>query len=107
MERVKGIEPSSQNSESSQKQPLPTLPQADCTQGRAQIPDAASPDLAKVVAAWAELSSPLKAAILAIVNSSEGQPMNSNPLQQFPRGVLPVAGNPTKPAEIERIKNDS
>jgi hypothetical protein len=33
--------------------------------------------------------------------------MNSNPLQQFPRGVLPVAGNPTKPAEIERIKNDS
>jgi hypothetical protein len=71
MERVKGIEPSTQISESAQNQPLPGPPQVEYTQGRAQIPDAASPDLAKVVAAWAKLSAPLKAAILAIVNSSE------------------------------------
>jgi hypothetical protein len=71
LERVKGIEPSTQISESTQKQSLPAQPQADYTQGRAQIPVAVSPDLATVVAAWAELSPPLKAAILAIVNSSE------------------------------------
>jgi len=71
LERVKGIEPSPQNSESAHNQPLPTQAQAGYTQGRAQIPDAASPDLATVVAAWAKLSPPLKAAILAIVKSSE------------------------------------
>lgn len=72
LERVKGIEPSPQNSESEQNQALPTNAEVLCTQGRAQIPDAASPDLAKVVEAWAQLSRPLQAAILAIVNSSEG-----------------------------------
>ena len=68
---MKGIEPSPQNSESAHNQPLPTQAQAGYTQGRAQIPDAASPDLAKVVAAWTNLPAALKAAILAIVNSSE------------------------------------
>jgi hypothetical protein len=36
-----------------------------------------------------------------------GQPMNSNPLKQFPRGVLPVVWISTNPAEIERLKNDN
>ncbi len=27
--------------------------------------------------------------------------MNSYPLKQFPRGVLPVVGNSTKPAEMK------
>ena len=71
LERVKGIEPSPQNSEFAQNQALPQHAEADYTQGRAQIPDAASPDLAKVVAAWTNLPAALKAAILAIVNSSE------------------------------------
>jgi len=68
---VKAIEPSPQNSEPAQNKPLPTQAQADYTQGRAQIPDVSSPDLAQVVASWVKLSPPLKAAILAIVNSSE------------------------------------
>jgi len=38
----------------------------------AQIPDFASPDLAEVVAAWALLAEPLKAAILAIVRTVHG-----------------------------------
>jgi hypothetical protein len=71
LERVKGIEPSPKNSESAKIQPLPPHAPANYTQGRAQIPDAASPDLAKVVAGWANLPAALKAAILAIVNSSE------------------------------------
>ncbi len=33
--------------------------------------------------------------------------MNSNPLEQFSRGVLPVVGNSTNLAEIERAKNDN
>ena len=33
--------------------------------------------------------------------------MNSDPLQHFPRGALPVARNSTNKAEIERLKNDN
>jgi hypothetical protein len=40
------------------------------TQIRAQITDALGRDLSQVVAAWSKLPCPLKAAILAIVNSS-------------------------------------
>ena len=68
---MKGIEPSSPNSESTQNQPLPTDAQADCTQIRAQILGELGPDLARVVAAWSKLPAALQAAILAIVNSSE------------------------------------
>jgi hypothetical protein len=71
LERVKGIEPSVETSQAAHNQSLPTLVQADYTQGHAQIPDVSSPDLTQVVAAWVKLSPPLKAAILAIVNSSE------------------------------------
>lgn len=41
------------------------------TQLGTQSQVAACPDLSRVVTAWAKLSVPLKAAILAIVNSSE------------------------------------
>jgi hypothetical protein len=37
-------------------------------------PITSCPDLAQIVMAWAKLPAPLKAAILAIVNSAEGQP---------------------------------
>jgi hypothetical protein len=30
-----------------------------------------------------------------------GQPMNSYPLNQFPRGILPAVWDSTNPAEIE------
>ena len=40
----------------------------------AQILVALGRDLSQVVTAWAKLPAPLKAAILAIVNSAEGQP---------------------------------
>ena len=39
-----------------------------------QISVPLSPDLSQVVTTWAKLPAPLKAAILAIVNSAEGQP---------------------------------
>jgi hypothetical protein len=44
------------------------------TQIDSQISVPSSHDLSKVVTAWAKLPSALKAAILAIVNSAEGQP---------------------------------
>jgi hypothetical protein len=71
MERVKGIEPSPQNPESAQNQPLTTHTQADYTQIRAQILGELGPELARVVAVWSKLPVPLQAAILAIVNTSE------------------------------------
>jgi hypothetical protein len=72
LERAKGFEPSAQNSEVAQNQASPQPAQDDCTQIRAQILGELGPDLARVIAAWSSLSQPLKAAILAIVNSSEG-----------------------------------
>lgn len=68
---MKGIEPSVETSQTAHNQSLSTLVQADYTQGHAQIPDVSGPELAQVVAAWVNLSPPLKAAILAIVNLSE------------------------------------
>jgi hypothetical protein len=73
MERAKGFEPSTQNSEASQRQVPPQCSQEGYTQIRAQILDSSSPDLAKVVAAWSKLSAPLKAAILAIIATNEIQ----------------------------------
>lgn len=49
---------------------LPRL--VDHTQIRAQIPDTLGRDVSLVVAAWPRLSGPLKAAILAIINSANG-----------------------------------
>ena len=73
LERAKGFEPSAQNSELVDSQALPQSEKSDYTQIRAQILDSSSPDLAKVVAAWSKLSAPLKAAILAIIATSESQ----------------------------------
>jgi hypothetical protein len=73
LERVKGIEPSTENSQAAPNQSVPTSAQDTYTQGRAQIPDSSCPDLAKVVAAWLSLSQPLKAAILAIVAASKNE----------------------------------
>jgi hypothetical protein len=43
------------------------------SQGASQAPVAMGHDLSQVVTAWARLPEPLKAAILAIVNSAKGQ----------------------------------
>jgi hypothetical protein len=71
LERAKGFEPSAQNSKGKQNQASQQPAQDDCTQIRAQILSELGPELAQVVAAWSSLSQPLKAAILAIINSSE------------------------------------
>ena len=44
------------------------------TQRDSQISVPSSHDLSQVVTAWDKLPAPLKAAILAIINSAEGQP---------------------------------
>ena len=67
---MKGIEPCTEYSQVPQNQSFCDSAQSANTQIRAQILDASGRDLACVVAAWAELSAPLKAAILAIVRSS-------------------------------------
>jgi hypothetical protein len=74
LERAKGFEPSARNSESTQNQATPQPAQVGCTQIRAQILGELGPELARVVAAWSKLPAPLKAAILAIVNSMEDLP---------------------------------
>ena len=71
MERVKGIEPSRENSKSLINTSDSESLQADYTQIRAQILGELGPDLTRVVTVWSKLPAPLKAAILAIVNSSE------------------------------------
>jgi hypothetical protein len=67
---VKGIEPCAANSFVPNDQSVTLQAQSDNTQIRAQILDALGRDLSRVVAVWPELPVPLKAAILAIVNSS-------------------------------------
>jgi hypothetical protein len=75
MERAKGFEPLAGKSEHAHNQGVTSNGQTDYTQIRAQKPDAASPDLAKVVAAWDKLTAPLKQAVLSIVESiSNGGP---------------------------------
>lgn len=78
MERAKGFEPSARKSQQPSPQGNIEPVKPGYTQIRTQIRGAACPDLAQVVAAWANLPSPLKAAILAIVNSSTA-------LQEDPR----------------------
>jgi hypothetical protein len=72
MERAKGFEPSTLDLESIANQKLPKTNNCDYTQIRAQIASANGPELAQIVASWPKLSAPLKAAILAIVNSVGG-----------------------------------
>jgi hypothetical protein len=70
MERVKGIEPSAENAKTIDSVGFPQVTHSDYTQIRAQILGELGPELARVVAAWSSLSQPLKAAILAIIDSS-------------------------------------
>ena len=46
----------------------------DDSQRDSQISVPSSPELSQVVTAWDKLPAPLKAAILAIINSAEGRP---------------------------------
>jgi len=63
-------EPLPKNAETSQAQAVTSGTQAGYTQIRAQISEPVCSELAKVVVAWARLSQPLKAAIVAIVDSA-------------------------------------
>jgi hypothetical protein len=71
LERAKGFEPSTQNQQQIQSQNNPQSADSDYTQIRAQILGGLGSNLARVVASWSKLPAALKAAILAIVNSSE------------------------------------
>ena len=67
---MKGIEPSAEVSEVADIQSIATSPENGNTQIRAQMAGAMGRDLSRVVAAWSQLSAPLRAAILAIVISA-------------------------------------
>ena len=67
---MEGFEPFAENPQATQNQVVRDSSSSAHTQIRAQITDALGRDLAQVVAAWAKIPPPLKAAILAIVNSS-------------------------------------
>jgi hypothetical protein len=71
MERAKGFEPFAEKSELVDSQASSQTGKSDYTHIRAHATGAPCPNLAKVVAGWSKLPAPLKAAILAIVNSSE------------------------------------
>ena len=73
MERVKGIEPSTENSQPVENQPVSEHADTAYTQIRAQIQGNDGRDLSHVVKAWPGLPAAFKAAILAIVNSRGGQ----------------------------------
>ena len=70
MERAKGFELSQQNSQAAENTLVSPVSTGDYTQIRAQTPDIASPELARVVAAWEKLPQALQSAILAIVDSA-------------------------------------
>jgi hypothetical protein len=70
MERVKGIEASSPDSQTTENTAVSHVPTAGYIQIRAQIPDISSPGLAQVVKAWEKLPAALQSAILAIVDSA-------------------------------------
>jgi hypothetical protein len=65
-----GFEPFAEHTEVAHNQSIRDSARAGHTQIRAQITDALGRDLSQVVAAWSKIPAPLKAAILAIVNSS-------------------------------------
>jgi hypothetical protein len=76
LERVKGIEAFTDNSQVAEHQQATQEGERGYTQIRAQIETQLEPDLGAVVAAWPSLSAPLKAAIVAIANTAthkEGQ----------------------------------
>lgn len=68
---AEGFEPDVENTELVENQPHKQLEKTSHTQGHAHAVGAVCPGLAKVVAGWSKLPAPLKAAILAIINSVE------------------------------------
>ena len=72
LERAKGFEPSTALSQPAQRQAVPQFTSEGYTQIRAQISPGVCRDLPMVINAWAFLSRPLKAAILALVDSALG-----------------------------------
>jgi hypothetical protein len=74
LERVKGIEPSAENAKAIDSICFSQVSSSDYTQIRAQILGQLGPELTRIVASWSKLSSPLQAAILAIVGSVDSAP---------------------------------
>jgi hypothetical protein len=72
LERVKGIEHFTKNTELVDSTGDSQAGKSDYAQIRAHAAGANRPTLARVAAVWSKLPAPLKAAILAIVNSSAG-----------------------------------
>jgi hypothetical protein len=70
MERVKGIEPSTEHCQPVESQASAEPSESGYTQIGAQIQGNHGRDLSQVVNAWPRLAAPLKAAILAIVNTA-------------------------------------
>jgi hypothetical protein len=70
LERVKGIEASTDNSQSTENKCVTCGCESAYTQIRAQIEKPLEPDLLRIAAAWPELSAPLKAAVLALVGAA-------------------------------------
>jgi len=71
LDRVKGIEPSTEDSQPVENQPFSEHAETVYTQIGAQIQGNDGRDLAQVVNAWTGLPAAFKAAILAIVNSTQ------------------------------------
>ena len=116
LERAKGFEPSAQNSQPVQNQNSPETTSPAYTQIRAQILGELGPELTRVVANWASLSQPLKAAILAIANASnEARPAtgleacgNEVPRKSnFPVVPPSAMGNQLNPTENNQEKVNS
>jgi hypothetical protein len=74
VERVEGIEPSSENAKAVDSINVFQVANSDRTQIRARILGELGPDLTQVVAVWSKLPFALKAAILAIVGSINSSP---------------------------------
>ena len=73
VERVKGIEPSAVTPQPIEPQSASPSSAPPYTQIRAQISGASLRELAHVVAHWDELSAPIRAAILALVDTTLAQ----------------------------------
>jgi hypothetical protein len=70
LERVKGIEAFTDNSQSTENKCVTCGCERVYTQIRAQIEKPLEPDLQTIVAAWPALSGPLKAAVLALIGAA-------------------------------------
>jgi len=75
LERVKRIEPSTENAKAVDSIGSPQVSGSDYTQIRAQILGQLGPELTRIVATWSKLSPQLKAAGLAIVGSVTPSPV--------------------------------